>query len=37
MKTKDAKGYTPNQSEEIFVIKKVNTVPWAYITEDLND
>ena len=24
-----AKGYTPNSSEEIFVIKKVkNTVPW---------
>ena len=26
-----AKGYTPNWSEEIFVIKKVrNTVPWIY-------
>ena len=25
-----AKGYTPNSSEEIFVIKKVkNTVPWC--------
>ena len=32
-----AKGYTPNWSEEIFVIKKVkNTVPWAYIINDLN-
>ena len=27
-----AKDYTPNWSEEIFVIKKVkNTVPWTYI------
>ena len=27
-----AKGYTPNWSEEIFVIKKVkNTVPWTYV------
>ena len=26
-----AKGYTPNWSEEVFVIKKVkNTVPWNY-------
>ena len=26
-----AKGYTPNWSEEVFVIKKVkNTVPWTY-------
>ena len=33
-----AKGYTPNWSEEDFVIKKVkNTVPWAYIINDLND
>ena len=32
-----AKGYTPNQSEEVFVIKKVkNTVPWSYIINDLN-
>ena len=32
-----AKGYTPNWSEEIFVIKKVkNTVPWTYIINDLN-
>ena len=31
-----AKGYTPNWSEEVFVIKKVkNTVPWAYIINDL--
>ena len=32
-----AKGYTPNWSEEIFVIKEVkNTVPWSYVTNDLN-
>ena len=32
-----AKGYTPNWSEEIFVIKKVkNTVPWIYAFNDLN-
>ena len=33
-----AKGYTPNWSEEIFIIKKVkNTVPWTYVISDLND
>ena len=32
-----AKGYTPNWSEEVFVIKKVkNTVPWTYVLNDLN-
>ena len=32
-----AKGYTPNWSEDIFVIKKVkNTVPWTYVVNDLN-
>ena len=32
-----AKGYVPNWSEEFFVIKKVkNTVPWAYVINDLN-
>ena len=32
-----AKGYTPNQSEEIFVISKVkNTVSWTYVINDLN-
>ena len=32
-----AKGYTPNWSEEIFVIKKIkNTVPWTYVIDDLN-
>ena len=32
-----AKGYMPNQSEEVFVIKKVkNTVSWTYIINDLN-
>ena len=32
-----AKGYTPNWSEEVLVIKKVkNTVPWTYVINDLN-
>ena len=32
-----AKGYTPNWSEEEFVVKKVkNTVPWTYVINDLN-
>ena len=32
-----AKGYTPNRSEEIFVIKEIkNTVPWTYVINDLN-
>ena len=32
-----AKRYTPNCSKEVFMIKKVkNTVPWTYISEDLN-
>ena len=32
-----AKGYMPNWSEEIFIIKKIkNTVPWTYILHDLN-
>ena len=31
-----AKGYVPNWSEEIFVIKKVkNTVSWTYVISDL--
>ena len=31
------KCYTPNWSEEVFVIKKVkNTVPWTYVINDLN-
>ena len=31
-----AKGYLPNQSEEVFVIKKLkNTVPWTYVISDL--
>ena len=30
-----AKGYMPNWSEEVFVIKKVkNTVPWTYVIND---
>ena len=32
-----AKGYTPNWSEEMFVIKQVkNTVPWTNFINDLN-
>ena len=32
-----AKGYMPNWSEEIFIIKKIkNTVPWTYALNDLN-
>ena len=32
-----AKGYTPNWSEEVFVIKEVkNVVPWTYGINDLN-
>ena len=31
------KGYAPNRSEEIFVVKKIkNTVPWPYVISDLN-
>ena len=31
-----AKGYTPNWSEEVFVIKKINiSVPWTYVFNDL--
>ena len=32
-----SEGYTPNWSEEIFVVNKVqNTVPWTYLINDLN-
>ena len=32
-----AKRYTPNWSEEIFVIKGIkNAVPWTYVINDLN-
>ena len=32
-----AKGYTPNWTEKVFVIKKVkNTVLWTYVINDLN-
>ena len=31
------KGYNPNWSEAVFVIKKIkNTVPWTYVIDDLN-
>ena len=33
-----AKGYTPNSSEKVLVIKEIkNTVPWTYAINDLND
>ena len=32
-----AKGYTPNWSEEIFIIKEIKSaVPWTYVINDLN-
>ena len=32
-----AKRYTPNWSEEVFVIKKIkNSVPWTYVINDVN-
>ena len=32
-----AKGYTPNWSEEVFVIKKIKyTFPWTCVIDDLN-
>ena len=32
-----AKGYIPNWSEEVLVVKKVkNTVSWTYVINDLN-
>ena len=31
-----AKGYTPNWSENVFIIKKVkNTVQWTYVISDI--
>ena len=36
-KTIFAKGYTPNWSEEVFVIKETkNAVPWTYVINYLN-
>ena len=33
-----AKVYTPNWSEEIFVVKKIkNSVPWTYVISDLTE
>ena len=33
-----AKDYTPNWSEDVFVIKKViNNVPWTCVIENLNE
>ena len=31
-----AKEYTPNWSEETFVIKKKDTLSWTYVISDLN-
>ena len=32
-----AKGYTPNWSEEVFVVSKIkNTALWTYVINDLN-
>ena len=32
-----AKGYAPNWSEEVFVVRKIkNTVPWTYVIHDLS-
>ena len=32
-----SKGYTPNWSEEVFVVSKIkNAVPWTYVINDLN-
>ena len=32
-----AKGYTPNWSEEVFVVSKIkNTFPWTYVNNDGN-
>ena len=31
------KGYTPNWSEEVFVVNNIkNTIPWTYVINDLN-
>ena len=33
-----AKGYTPNWSEEVFIVSKIrNNVPWTRVINDLND
>ena len=32
-----AKGYTPNWSEEVFVVSRIkNAVPWTYVVNNLN-
>ena len=30
-----AKRYTPNWSEEVFIVKKKNAVPWTYVISNL--
>ena len=31
------KGYNPNWSEEVFVVSKIKkTIPWTYVTSELN-
>ena len=32
-----AKDYVPNWSEEVFVTKKVKTMHWTYLIEDINE
>ena len=37
MQKRFAKGYTPNWSEEVFIISKIkNAVFWTYVISDLN-
>ena len=32
-----ARGYTPNWSDEVFVVSQIkNTVPWTYVISGLN-
>ena len=32
-----AKGYTPDWSEEVFVVSKIkNSIAWTYVINDLN-
>ena len=32
-----AKGYTPNWSEEIFIVSKIEKIiPWTYVISDVN-
>ena len=36
-KYKNIFGYTPNWSEEVFLVSNINiTVPWNYVVSDVN-